>query len=349
MKKIPVIHITDLYLPPQDPDDHFDLATLFALPEFEIKAVLLDATERFINGKLNEDYPRDPGFISVNQLSYLTGKSFPVAVGPKIPLKSITDDVSDRSLREQSAINLLLEILSASEEKLIITCVGSVRIISAAFNRNAKIMKTKISAVYLNAGSSDSSITDEWNVNLDLNAWKCLFKSGLNIELFPCTGEKGPFSMTVNNTFWKTTHKNLIENLPHELRAWFHYALTGNQRGDFIRILSELGNGGTFHNILFGERNMWSTASIVMAADRILAKTPDGWRFISKDKLKNNISIEKWNMEPIEYKIEELGQLIWQKTEANKTNVRMFTREITEGHAEHMSEALEALFKEIRI
>lgn len=33
--KIPFIHTTDLYSPPQDPDDHVDLATVFALPELD--------------------------------------------------------------------------------------------------------------------------------------------------------------------------------------------------------------------------------------------------------------------------------------------------------------------------
>ena len=65
-KKMPIIHVTDLYHPAQDPDDHFDLATLFALPEVEIKAVLLDATQRFIDGIPNEDYP--PTSLSLKNL-----------------------------------------------------------------------------------------------------------------------------------------------------------------------------------------------------------------------------------------------------------------------------------------
>jgi hypothetical protein len=178
-----------------------------------------------------------------------------------------------------------------------------------------------------------------------LNAWKCLFTSGLNIDLFPCTGEKGPFAMTENNTFWHTTHKALIEDLPQPLRAWFHFGLTGNQRGDIIHILSELGNGGTFHNILPGERNMWSTASIVMTAGRILAKTPEGWRFVKETELKKNWQVENWYLEPIEYKISDLGQLYWNRK--NNSNVRIFRREIGNEHAEAMSEAFNALLKDL--
>ncbi|NLF07816.1 MAG: hypothetical protein GX594_07525, partial [Pirellulaceae bacterium] len=42
-KKIPIIHSTDLFHPHDDPDDHYDLATLFALDEFDIKGIVLDS------------------------------------------------------------------------------------------------------------------------------------------------------------------------------------------------------------------------------------------------------------------------------------------------------------------
>jgi hypothetical protein len=39
---VPVIYSTDLFHPPDDPDDHVDLATLFALPELDVRAIILD-------------------------------------------------------------------------------------------------------------------------------------------------------------------------------------------------------------------------------------------------------------------------------------------------------------------
>ena len=41
--KIPIIHSTDLFHPHVDPDDHFDLAILFAIKEFDIKGIILDS------------------------------------------------------------------------------------------------------------------------------------------------------------------------------------------------------------------------------------------------------------------------------------------------------------------
>ena len=43
---VPIIYTTDLYHPHDDPDDHFDLATLFALPEFDIRAIVIDMGAR---------------------------------------------------------------------------------------------------------------------------------------------------------------------------------------------------------------------------------------------------------------------------------------------------------------
>ena len=44
-KKTPVLHVTDLYRPHMDPDDHWDLACVYALAcqgYIELKGVLID-------------------------------------------------------------------------------------------------------------------------------------------------------------------------------------------------------------------------------------------------------------------------------------------------------------------
>ena len=46
-KKIPVVVITDLYHPYQDPGDNMDLIMGFGLPDVDLKAVLLDITDAF--------------------------------------------------------------------------------------------------------------------------------------------------------------------------------------------------------------------------------------------------------------------------------------------------------------
>ena len=44
-KKIPVLHVTDLFRPHNDPDDHWDLACIYALAhqgDIDLKGVLID-------------------------------------------------------------------------------------------------------------------------------------------------------------------------------------------------------------------------------------------------------------------------------------------------------------------
>ena len=51
---VPVIHCTDLFHPHDDPDDHFDLATLYAMPELDIKGVVLDQGRVGFSGRIEE-------------------------------------------------------------------------------------------------------------------------------------------------------------------------------------------------------------------------------------------------------------------------------------------------------
>ena len=73
MKKIPIIDITDLYHPYQDPGDNFDILTAYALPEIDLKAVLLDVTEEYRHQRQpdtsngSEIELREPGIIPVAQ------------------------------------------------------------------------------------------------------------------------------------------------------------------------------------------------------------------------------------------------------------------------------------------
>ena len=81
--KIPLIDVTDLYHPYQDPGDNFDLVAAYGLPEIDLRAVILDSTQPFRDGKLDPEFgsvfgkpgqyipqPRiDPGFIPVIQLN----------------------------------------------------------------------------------------------------------------------------------------------------------------------------------------------------------------------------------------------------------------------------------------
>ena len=71
-RAVPVIYCTDLFHPHDDPDDHFDLATLYAMPELDIKGMVLDQGRKQLER---------PGRIPVSQLNRITGRNVPAVIG----------------------------------------------------------------------------------------------------------------------------------------------------------------------------------------------------------------------------------------------------------------------------
>ena len=122
-QRIPVIDCTDLYHPHQDVGDNFDLVLPYALnEEIDLRAVVLDCTERFRQARTDhpnphyrdEHGPRDPGFVGVLQLNYIFGRDVPAGVGPFLPLRSPDDPATDAPTFQQQGVELILRTLRDS-------------------------------------------------------------------------------------------------------------------------------------------------------------------------------------------------------------------------------------------
>jgi hypothetical protein len=78
-----MIHVTDLFRPHDDADDHWDLAcvyTLTYLKRVDLRGILIDFPK--------PERRDDPDVLAVAQLNYLTGLAVPVAVGSPDPYGS---------------------------------------------------------------------------------------------------------------------------------------------------------------------------------------------------------------------------------------------------------------------
>jgi hypothetical protein len=79
-RPVRLIHQTDLFRPYNDPDDHFDLACVYALAErgaIDLAGILCDSPPPWLKG--------DPDVTSAAMLSHLTGMATPFVVGMPQP------------------------------------------------------------------------------------------------------------------------------------------------------------------------------------------------------------------------------------------------------------------------
>ncbi len=155
LRRVPVIYSTDLLHPYDDPDDHYDLATLFALPELDVRGIILDLGDR---------QQQRMGSAPVEQMLRIVGKRVPYAIGADRPLRSRDDKMLDLPQRFQGGIDLILSALRQAPEKVVIFTTGSLRDVAVAYNREPELLREKVQALYFNAGNGPGGLQDEWNV-----------------------------------------------------------------------------------------------------------------------------------------------------------------------------------------
>lgn len=248
---VPVIYGTDLLHPHDDPDDHFDLATVFAMPGLELKAILLDLGER-----QKERSGRTP----VEQMLALTGRRVPYAAGLSHALQSPDDTAARQPGSDQGAVELLIRTLRESPRSVIVITTGSSRDVCAAFNREPALLREKIARLYINSGHIDGG--EEWNVKLDPHAYVGLMRSGLPIYWCPCM----PVGQS-RSTFWKFRQQEVLETAPPPLLNFFIYGLQQVDPKEIDPIAALRQDLRPFRRLVFAmDRNMWSTSSILDAA-----------------------------------------------------------------------------------
>jgi hypothetical protein len=139
--RVPVVYSTDLFHPHADPDDHYDLACLFAMREFDVRGIILD---------LGGTQAQWPGRPAVEQMMHITGRKVSYGFGLSRPLRSRDARALDEPAEFQAGVKLLLSVLRESKEPVTLFTTGSCRDVAAAFNREPELLKTKVKAVYYN-------------------------------------------------------------------------------------------------------------------------------------------------------------------------------------------------------
>jgi len=274
---VPVIHVTDLHRPHVDPDDHWDLACIYALAhrgDIDLRGVLID-------------YPpaqrpdRNPDIAAVAQMNRITGLAVPVAVGTPHPMKSRNDAQSYASKSDHQGIEMVLDLLRRSGRPVVINVIGDSRSIAVAGKKAPDLFSQKCAGVYLNAGCGVPKKADnarlEYNVTLGKAAYEAMFDLPCPVYWMPCfeslEKKKAPGAPEFG-THYRFRQSEILPHLSKNVQIYFAYMFARQTDQHWLRCLEGEPDEALLTRVGKQDRHMWCTAGFFHAAGYSVA--PDG-------------------------------------------------------------------------
>jgi hypothetical protein len=334
-----LIHQTDLFHPHGDPDDHFDLATVFALAaqqRLDLRGVVIDYPPPRRRG--------DPALGAVAQFSRLAGVVAPVAVGTS-RLMASRDDTRPANTREDGgAVRFVLETLRRSAEPVAISMVGGATDIAVASKLEPELFAAKCAAIYLNSGSAmpnpEKPGKQEFNVALNPSGYAALFDLPCPLYWCPCWHITEHHAVGRHGTYWQFPHLDVLGGLRDDVKKALLYMFDQEPSHRWLTYLRrplDERNWGFFQDHW---RNMWSTASLLHAAGQTV--TPAG-EIVPLDAARETV----FRFVPIAVTCTDDGQTAWKETRADSVP-RRFIFETDEKHYQGaMQKALGALLSSL--
>ncbi len=347
---VPMLHVTDLFRPHNDPDDHWDLACAYSLAHqghAELQGILIDYP--------NPAWHDDPDVLAVAQMNYLTGRAVPAVVGSPQRL-----DAHEARLPEHAAdvagIRAFLDLLRRAPRPVVISILGSCRDVAIAAQLEPHLFAKKCAAVYLNAGSGTRDLAKaarlEYNVALDPVSYGALFRLPCPVYWMPCFEEvPGPgvdLQVAPYGTFYRFRQDAILPHLSGRVQNFFAYMYRhGNTLGpqspppvaqtNWLQYL--VGPPETELLVRQGrlDRNMWCTGGFLHAVG--LTVTVDG-QIVPLAEAKNPL----YTFEPIRVECQPSGVTHW--TPDTKSTDRFIFRVLDpERYAAAMTTAMRTLLK----
>lgn len=269
-KATPLIHQTDLFHPHADPDDHWDLATVFSLAVsgyLDLRAVLIDYPPSIRHG--------DPAICAVSQMNHITGLAVPSAVGIPVNAAGYFDDRGCVSPSESSGVGILIDLLRESDEPVAISIAGSCRDIAIAGSLEPELFREKCRAIYLNAGTSSNDMNlrtrKEYNVTLDPAAYSLIWNIPCPVYWLPCFESVRPpsgdrFAAGKNSSWYSFKHEDILCDLSAEVQQFFLYMYENSADYRWLSYLHRPADERLLSYYAAVDRNMWCTAGFLHAA-----------------------------------------------------------------------------------
>lgn len=364
--RTPVIDVTDLYHPFEDPGDNLDLLQAHSLAEVDLRSVILDITDAFRLPVANHptlwrdpNGPREPGIVPVAQLNALFSRNVPCAYGPFTAMKSLSDPMTDVPKIQQAGVESILRTLDESERPVDILSFGSLRTIAAAFNREPALFRLKTRCIHVSAGAAtkhyepgkseahNSIPGGEWNVALDPLAFIRIMQSDLPIALYPCADVDGAFAYGEHNTYWNLPDLHFVRGMDPRLRNYVIFALGRLLRADFLRALDGTIDEAETQDRLNQVHHVWETAIWLNVSGRKVVYRESAWRIVPGVEVRASERVLKNDLIPCVLRVREDGRIAYTLTQ-EKTNFLIFERSDPYEYQEALRQALPAWWTSFR-
>ncbi|NLZ03555.1 MAG: twin-arginine translocation signal domain-containing protein [Phycisphaerae bacterium] len=266
-RPVPMIHATDLFRPHCDPDDHWDLASVFALAytrQIDLKAVLIDFEPHSTND-------HNPDVMAVAQMNYVTGLHVPVSVGTPRPMRSRDDSQADAGASDHIGIDMVLDILRRSPEPVVINVIGSCRDIAVAGKKAPQLFAEKCAGIYLNAGTGspdkEKAAKLEYNVSLAPLSYAAIFDLPCPIYWMPCFEQMNSDRPIMEyGTHYSFRQGEILPHLSSRVQNFFLWMLARKTDHNWLRSLLGPVDPQLLDTFGAQDRHMWCTGGFLHAA-----------------------------------------------------------------------------------
>ncbi len=275
------VHLTDIFHPHGDPDDHFDLALAFALHKWGYTEL----------GRVVMDYPPahrvgDPALCAAAQLNAITGSDVRACVAPK---------------DTEAAGQLILSILREAPRPVTFSVVGTTESIAAAIRMEPQLFAEKCAGIYMAAGTGIETEGGplEYNVNLHAASYAAMFTAPCPLYWAPCFHTILPGGYQCGGTYGSVfclQHKELLDHLPPVMQKFFLYMLTRSADPKYLRYLDAPVDAEAMAAHRDGQRRLWSTPLLLHLA---------------------GIPCASYRFEPVTARCEPDGHLTWEAAETS--------------------------------
>ncbi|MDD3724227.1 MAG: nucleoside hydrolase [Bacteroidales bacterium] len=302
--EVPLIHATDLYHTHGDPDDHWDLASIYSLAftkDINLKGILIDFPPKRRLG--------DPDVMGVAQLNYITGMPISTIIGTPYPMEHRNDVQSYASKIDHQGIQWVIDTLKKSPTPVVINIVGAATDIAVAAKKEPNLFHEKCRSIYLNAGSANNGKDNklEFNVKLNPSAFAAIFDIDCPIYWLPCWNETEIHEVGEYGSYFRFLQNDILPHLPDRLQNYFLFMLGQKKSHKWLNYLINDVEHDLLEYYNKMNRNMWCIAGFLYAAGKkvtcngeivsLHSKEKSVFSFIPIDVNANDDGFTQWQLD----------------------------------------------------